>query len=249
MKRLFVFRSMAKSNAGIQKSYREKKRIKRVKNTSKKTDKGVWPITSPVVSWVGEKRQNENRLNRKREHKYWQKKTEEARTVADTVLPPGEASGYESGPVPSAWSELLIVRMNFPSNRRSGARKRISEALFSAHRRIRHVEEKAVGEIQNCSETKHRRKKQQIPDSPSTARSQARIHSHSAGPLRKQGDRIRPQLVLGNALLSQIRCVNDETGQEIRTVDILKSIICGKIIGKYFGLQWLSSKTAIGETE
>ncbi|KAK6167828.1 hypothetical protein SNE40_021766 [Patella caerulea] len=85
--------------------------------------------------------------------------------------------------------------------------------------------------------------------SPHTPRSQAKNDMRNAGLSQRQGDKIRQQLIFGNALISEISSARKEIGNKKEQVKTLKSIASGKIIKKYRGLNWLSKQTGISRNK
>ncbi|KAK3102947.1 hypothetical protein FSP39_015174 [Pinctada imbricata] len=171
------------------------------------------------------------------------KKQEENRQEAENnqLNESTETSGYES-----ASSSRLQVRMNFPNRKRNASRVRISRALSKAHRKIKDLKSKnddLTKKNKTLQKRVERMKKKTETDSP---RSSANKLIKEAGLSKRQGKKVRKQLILGNAVLAEVK----ETYKEIKEkrngrVATLGSIVSGKIIKKYRGNNWLSSQTGI----
>ena len=70
-----------------------------------------------------------------------------------------------------------------------------------------------------------------------------------AGLTPDQRTKVRKQLLMGNALLSEINQTKVAAGKSKQKKRILSNIVSGNILKKYRGLKWLSEKTGLNRNK
>ena len=153
-------------------------------------------------------------------------------------------SGYES--VSSSSNNSLQVRINFHLRKKNASRVRISRALSTAHRNISKLKKdnhQLTKRTMTLQKRLERMRKGVQSDSP---RSKATKLMKEAKLTREQSQKVRKHLILGSAVIEEIKTAHQEIKRKRKgQVFTLSSIVSGKIIKKYRGKKWLSSQTGI----
>ena len=106
--------------------------------------------------------------------------------------------------------------MNFPNRKRNASRVRISRALSKAHRNITDLKAKnddLTKKNKTLQKRVERMKKKTETDSP---RSSANKLIKEAGQSKRQGNKVRKQLILGNAVLAEVKETYKEIKENVR---------------------------------
>lgn len=242
---------MPLSRAEIQKGYRERKKAKEGESYLRKerTRRMKYYVPSAELSTKERKRRNKQNAERVKKHRE-KRKTEVLQAEEDNI---GETSGYESNLTATGEERQLIVRMNFSSSKKGSARKRISRAVSKAHREINHLKaknnemKKKIRKLQKRNERLQKQKQGGV--SPQTPRSKTDRDLREAGISPNRGKAVKRKLLLGNALLCEIKEANLKAGSSTVKKQMLQAIASGNTLKRYKGLKWLGRKTGMNRNK
>ena len=191
-------------------------------------------------------KQNAERVKRHRE----KRRTEAAQAEESNA---GETSGYETNMTSTGEQEHLVVRTNFSTSKKSSSRKRISRAVSKAHREISHLKAKTYEmkkRIRMLQKRNERLRKPQLTGAPpSTPRSVTDRDLREAGLTPNRGKAVKRKLLLGNALLCEIKKANLKAGSSTAKKQMLQAIASGNTLRRYRGLKWLGHKTGMNRNK
>ena len=239
---------MGKSRAEIQKAYREKKKQKEGESYLAKERQRRMTYYTPSSELSRTERVKRNEKNSEYLRTWRQKKKDdqnrqdlENESLENEALP---TSGYES--VSSSLNNSLQVRFNFHPRKKNASRVRISRALSTAHRNISKLKKdnhQLTKRTKTLQKRLERMRKRVQSDSP---RSKTTKLTKEAKLTREQSQQVRRHLILGSAVIEEIKTAHQEIkGKRKGEVFTLSSIVSGKIVKKYRGKKWLSSQTGI----
>ena len=129
---------MGKSRAEIQKAYRQRLKEKNNAEYLQRERDRMRRNYIPSDSLSENDKNKRNEKNRKKLREFYKRKRQQRVAIQEREP---DTSGYESGQAgPSEERGRMIVRMNFPNNRRKGALKRWKRELSEANSQIRELE-------------------------------------------------------------------------------------------------------------
>ena len=197
-------------------------------------------VPSDLLSDSDKKRRNQ--LNREKLRKFYQRKRE-ARQRA-TVQE--ETSGYDSGNREDNERGRIRVRMLFPekgsNNRRKGALIRWKRELSEATSRIRLLEQERDKLVTKCKSAQRSMQKV-TSEKPKefTPRKFTDFQMEDANLSAAQKEKIKKQLLLGNAVISEIKSAKEKTPKG--NMKALHRVVSGKIVKKYRCTSLLATRT------
>ena len=198
---------MGKSRADIQKAYQEKKKQKEGESYLAKERQRRMTYYTPSSELSRTERVKRNEKNSEYLRTWRQKKKDdqnrqdlENESLENEALP---TSGYES--VSSSLNNSLQVRFNFHPRKKNASRVRISRALSTAHRNISKLKKdnhQLTKRTKTLQKRLERMRKRVQSDSP---RSKTTKLMKEAKLTREQSQQVRRHLILGNAVIEEIK--------------------------------------------